>query len=128
MNEEKTDIERMLDEIEAEIKRQRETGELTDGLGIDDDDHIVKTKLEESVRRLDTGEREAYAAALLENLTIALNSAGESIDKASERIDETIKQLEDPDRRREIEYEVRLEIAETPYFLDEIEGLTKAPG
>mgnify|MGYP000309584060 CR=1 FL=1 len=60
----------------------------------------------------------------LEEMTDALRSTRESVERTNARVEEVIESIHDPEQRREIEDEARAEIAANPGFLDEVEKLT----
>lgn len=63
------------------------------------------------------------AVAVLNQVTTALRSARESVERSNLQVTDTLIRLNDPGRREAIAAEARREIAENPGFLDEVADL-----
>ncbi|WP_430416823.1 hypothetical protein [Marinobacter adhaerens] len=61
----------------------------------------------------------------LEEITDALRSSRQSLERANARVEETIKSIQDPERRRDIEEGVKREVSANPGFLDEVASLMR---
>ncbi len=66
--------------------------------------------------------------AVLNQITNALRSARESVERSNEKVTETLIHLNDPVQREAIAAEARREIAENPGFLDEVADLIQVSG